>query len=41
MVLDFHANGMLFEAVKGGKVIDSWTVFSVGGGTIARPTCRT
>ncbi len=37
VVLDFHANGMLFEAVKGGKVIDSWTVFSVGGGTIASP----
>ena len=37
VVLDFHANGMLFEAVKGGKVVDSWTVFSVGGGTIASP----
>lgn len=29
-----HPNGMLFEALKGGEVIDSWTVFSVGGGDL-------
>ena len=35
VVLDFHPNGMLFEALKGGEVIDSWTIFSVGGGSLA------
>lgn len=36
IVLPFHTNGMLFEAIdKDGKVIDSWTVFSIGGGNIA------
>ncbi len=37
VVLDYHANGMTFEAVKGNATVDSWTVFSVGGGTIASP----
>ena len=35
VVLDFHPNGMLFEAFKGGLIIDSWTIFSVGGGSLA------
>ena len=35
VVLDFHPNGMLFEALKGGEVYDSWTIFSVGGGSLA------
>jgi L-serine dehydratase len=35
IVLDFHPNGMLFEALKGGEVVDSWTIFSVGGGSLA------
>ncbi len=36
VVLDFHPNGMMFEALdKRGEVTDSWVVFSVGGGTIA------
>ncbi len=35
VVLDFHPNGMLFEALEGERVVDSWQVFSVGGGTIA------
>ena len=35
VVLDFHPNGMLFEAMKGGEVCDSWTIFSVGGGSLA------
>ena len=33
----FHPNGMLFEALRDGATIDSWTIFSVGGGTIANP----
>lgn len=37
-VLLFHPNGMLFEGLKGGKVIDSWTIYSVGGGTLANET---
>ena len=35
VVLDFHPNGMLFEALKGGEVVDSWRIFSVGGGSLA------
>ena len=35
VVLDFHPNGMLFEALKGGEVYDKWTIFSVGGGSLA------
>ena len=35
VVLDFHPNGMLFEAFKGGVIFDSWTIFSVGGGSLA------
>ena len=32
----FHSNGMVFEALDGrGAAMDSWEVFSVGGGTIA------
>lgn len=31
-----HPNGMFFEAFNGeGKVIDSWTVFSIGGGDLS------
>ena len=33
--LSFHPNGMLFEAVKDGKTIDDWIIFSVGGGRLA------
>ncbi len=36
-VKEFHTNGMLFEAIKGGKVQESWTIYSVGGGSIANP----
>lgn len=35
IVLPFHPNGMLFEGLKKGEVIDQWTVYSVGGGTLA------
>ena len=37
IVLPFHTNGMLFEAIRGGEVIDNWTIYSVGGGSIASP----
>ena len=35
VVLDFHPNGMRFEALKGSVFVDSWTIFSVGGGSLA------
>lgn len=35
VVLDFHPNGMLFEALQGGVIVDNWTIFSVGGGSLA------
>ncbi len=34
ITLPRHPNGMLFEALNGGKVIDSWEVYSVGGGAL-------
>ena len=37
VVKEFHTNGMLFEALKGGEVVDDWTIYSVGGGNIASP----
>lgn len=34
--LPFHPNGMLFQAFSAdGKMLDSWTIFSIGGGTLA------
>ena len=33
--LPFHPNGMLFEGIKGGKTIDSWKIYSIGGGELA------
>lgn len=36
IVLPFHPNGMKFDAFDNkGKLIDSFTVFSIGGGTLA------
>ena len=35
VVLPFHPNGMLFEGLKGGEVIDKWQIFSIGGGALA------
>ena len=32
--LPFHPNGMMFTAYHNDKVIDSWTVYSIGGGNI-------
>ncbi|MDE5579137.1 MAG: L-serine ammonia-lyase, iron-sulfur-dependent, subunit alpha [Alistipes sp.] len=34
----FHPNGMLFEGLRGGQVIDSWTIYSIGGGALANET---
>lgn len=35
IILDYHPNGMLFEAFDAaGRSIDSWTVYSVGGGAL-------
>ena len=31
----FHPNGMRFEAIVNGNVVDDWTVYSVGGGALA------
>jgi L-serine dehydratase len=33
--LPFHPNGMLFEAVCNGKITDSRTIYSIGGGDLA------
>lgn len=33
--LDFHPNGMLFEALQNGNTTDRWTIFSIGGGDLA------
>ena len=35
MFLSFHPNGMLFEAIQSGKVVDNWTIYSIGGGDLA------
>ncbi len=40
IVLPFHPNGMFFEGLKEGKVIDSWTIYSVGGGALANEETR-
>ena len=36
----FHPNGMLFEGLRGGEVIDSWTIYSIGGGALANESSR-
>ena len=40
VVLPFHPNGMLYEAIRGGEVVDQWTIYSVGGGALANETTR-
>ena len=40
VVLPFHPNGMLFEGLKAGKVVDSWTIYSIGGGALANESSR-
>ena len=39
-VLPFHPNGMLFEGLKGEQVVDSWKIYSIGGGALANETSR-
>jgi len=34
ITLDFHPNGIKFEALKNSEVVGEWTVFSVGGGDL-------
>jgi len=31
----FHPNGMMFEAIHAGEIVDSWTIYSIGGGDLA------
>ncbi len=40
VVLPFHPNGMLFEGVKADAVVDSWRIYSIGGGALANETSR-
>jgi len=35
IVLSFHTNGMLFEGLDGERVLESWQVFSIGGGFLS------
>lgn len=36
IVPEFHTNGLLFEALgEGDKILDSWEVYSIGGGSLA------
>lgn len=40
IVLSFHTNGMNFKAIgNNGENLDSWTVYSVGGGDILEEGC--
>lgn len=36
--LPLHPNGMLFEALDEDKVVDNWTVYSIGGGDLRDST---
>lgn len=36
--LPFHPNGMMFEAYDNDRLLDSWTVYSIGGGNIVDET---
>lgn len=35
IVKPFHPNGMLFEGMREGEIIDQWLIYSVGGGALA------
>lgn len=39
-ILEFHPNGMLFEALKDDVVFDQWRVYSVGGGALVDESTR-
>ena len=34
-VLPFHPNGMRFEGLRGDTAVDTWTIYSIGGGALA------
>lgn len=38
VVLDYHTNGMKFEALKDNLVVDEWIVYSIGGGDLSEGT---
>ena len=39
--LPFHPNGMLFESFnENDEELESWTVYSIGGGTLANESLR-
>ncbi|MCM1302140.1 MAG: L-serine ammonia-lyase, iron-sulfur-dependent, subunit alpha [Alistipes senegalensis] len=40
VTLPFHPNGMLFEGLRNGEVVDNWTIYSIGGGALANETTR-
>lgn len=40
IMLPFHPNGMLFEGLAGSQPIDSWKIYSIGGGALANETSR-
>ncbi len=40
IMLPFHPNGMFFEGLAGGQPIDSWKIYSIGGGALANETSR-
>ncbi len=40
VTLPFHPNGMLYEGLRNGEVVDNWTIYSIGGGALANEeTC--
>jgi len=41
LFLPFHPNGMLFEAINGGKSTAEWTIYSIGGGKLANENATT
>lgn len=41
VILPFHTNGMLFEALdEQGNITENWTIYSVGGGSLANETTQ-
>ena len=40
IVLPFHPNGMYYEALREGKVVNEWKIYSVGGGALGNETTR-
>lgn len=41
IVLPYHTNGMLFEAIAKDKVVKEWTVYSIGGGDLSDGKSKT